>query len=139
MDGKRERAPFQGAKVPDIPADISGDHSMEWKRERAPAREVKVSDSPAEISGGHSMDGKRERAPERRVKDSDDPTRFSDSTRGGVNRNTLGGGKGKREQAPAEGAGVSDYPNTRLGNVAAETSEALTGGDGLGYSDLIGG
>ena len=66
------------------------------KRERAPAKGVKVPEKPMEPG---DPAGKRERAPAKGVMDSDIPTQFLDSTRGGGNKDTLGSGKEKREQA----------------------------------------
>ena len=45
-------------------------------------------------------DGKRKRPPVKGVKHSDIPTQFLDSASAGGNRDTLGFGEGKREQAP---------------------------------------
>ena len=50
-----------------------------------------------------------------------------DSTCGGVNKDTLGGGKGKGEKAPAVGAEASDHPITCSDEDAIDTSETLTG------------
>ena len=71
--------------------------------------------------------GKRERAPAMGAKDSDAPTQFSDSIRGGCNKDALGSGKGKREQAPAKEAKVSDNPPAFLEEDAMDTSETLAG------------
>ena len=59
-------------------------------RERASVKGVKVSGNPTQPA---DLAGKRERAPAKGVKDSDIPTQFSDSTRGGRNKGTLGSGK----------------------------------------------
>ena len=61
------------------------------------------------------------------VEASGDPTQFLDSDGGGPKRDTLGGGKGKGEQAPAKGAEASDIPISVLGDDATDTSEAPTG------------
>ena len=71
------------------------------------------------------LGGKRERAPARGVKDSDIPTQFSDSTRGGGNKDTPGSGEEKREQAPVEEVKVSDNPSVFLDEGAMDSSETL--------------
>ena len=57
--------------------------------------------------------------------DSDNPTQFSDSTRGDVNKATLGGGKVKRERAPVMGAAVPDNPSTYLDDDAMDDGAVL--------------
>ena len=66
-------------------------------------------------------------APATRAKDSDIPTQPSDSTHGGGNKDTLGNGEGRREQASVEGAKGSDDPTTSLADDAMDTSETLAG------------
>ena len=50
-----------------------------------------------------------------------------DLTRGGGNKDTLGSGKGKREQAPEKEVEDSDDPSASLDEDAMETSETLDG------------
>ena len=69
-----------------------------------------------------------------------------DSARGGGTKAALGSGKGKREQASAKEAEVSDMPSAFLDEDAMDTSETVAGirgrapvvwGDGLGYTHSI--
>ena len=89
---------------------------------------------------------KRGRAPVGGVMGADIPTQSFDSTHGGVKQDTLGVGKGTREQAAAQGAEASDnsstFLDTTLGGDAMDTSETLAGKrerarvDGLMDSDI---
>ena len=122
--GSASGRPRGGLKVSDTPPGIPGPHSVDGIRERAPVKGVKDSDNPTQPS---DLVGKRGRAPAEGVKDSDISTQFSESTRGGGNKDTLGSGKGKHEQAPSEGALVSVFPSTLPGEDAIDTSGTVTG------------
>ena len=71
--------------------------------------------------------GKRGRAPAKGLKDSDIPTQLSDSARGAGNKDTLGSGKGKREQEPLMEVKDSDDPSAFWDEDATDTSETLAG------------
>ena len=72
---------------------------------------MKVSDNSAK-----PVDSVRKRGgvPEIGAKESDFPTQLLASTLGCRNKDTLGSGKGEREQAPAGEAKDSDDPSTSL-------------------------
>ena len=65
------------------------------------------------------------------VTGSDIPAQSSGKTYGGVAKDTLGTGQGKRERAPAGGLMASDNPSTVVdtcgGSDDLDTSETLTG------------
>ena len=65
--------------------------------------------------------------PGKKARGSDIPTQFSDSNRGGGNKDTLGSGKGKREKAPAQAAKDSDDLSAFLDEDVMDTSETLAG------------
>ena len=92
---------------------------------------MKASDVPAQSLGITSMEVRRGWAFGRGPRDLDIRTRLSDSTQGGATQDTLGVGKGKREQALVQGVGVSDNHPTLLdpsmGSDATDPSETPTG------------
>ena len=76
---------------------------------------VKGSDIPAKALGKTQSDGTRERALAQGVGDSDISVLLSGMTCGGVVKDILGIGKGKREGAPAQGVMDLDSPSKLSG------------------------
>ena len=122
-----ELAPGKGVVNSDITTQSFSETQLDGKRERVPAKGAGVSDIPAGTSGEHSADGTRERAPAKGVKAAGNPTQLLDTARGGVYKDTLGGGKGEGGLSPAKEAEASDNPISGLGDDAVDTSETLTG------------